>query len=111
MGTKTNKKSTSIRLDSELRRRVDQKLLDRKYGDSKLTFEGAVHEALELWLRSGQRSPPPAPAKFPESHHKWHELLEGILTNGGQDVIQAIHGNLEVFDSYARIRSPKKQAG
>lgn len=71
MATKANKvaiysgkASTSLRLDIDLKQRVETKLQSLKYGPDKTTLHGAIHEGLELWLSNfstGTGSTKPGP--------------------------------------------------
>lgn len=75
MAAKANKVSTSIRLLTDLRERVDDKLHILKKTKQKLSFDAAVHQALELWLATG--TPPKASTEV-KSTAKPGAITDGI---------------------------------
>jgi len=93
---------TTIRLDSDLHKRLRHAVADRELR----SIQQAVLQALEAWLQEEQASPPaeaetpPAGALQPES--EWHRKLSAILASGDEDVIRAVTQNIDVF--YDRLK-------
>lgn len=96
---KSKKIETSVRLDPDLRLRVEQKVLTRKYGESRVSFQSAVHEALELWLRDI-----PHTSKEVCTHDQ-DSKREKILAHSGKSVDND-SSHIGEWDSLLRDRWP-----
>jgi hypothetical protein len=80
LADKADKVQTSVRIPVDLRRRVDDRLHQLRYTAERTSFEGAIHQALELWL-SGEPAPvqdAPKPAG-PEIPRHMKHLVEWFL--------------------------------